>query len=267
MQDTMESRYADAQLWAREAGRITLKYFQDETLQVDRKGDDSPVTAGDRDSETYLREMILDKYPRDSIVGEEFGEHQGESDFRWILDPIDGTKSFIHGVPLYGTLVGVECEGRPEIGVIEIPGLDERVHAMRGGGAWLQRGNAEATRASVSGVKELSQAMLVTTGSRSFASRDAAAVYDRLDASVRLTRTWGDCYGYLLVAVGRADIMIDPYLNVWDAAAVAPVLNEAGGEFVDWRGEASIRGGDGIGANRELLEQVVEITRSYPAPS
>ncbi len=267
MPDTIESRYEDAQTWAREAGRITLKHFQAESLHVDRKGDDSPVTAGDRDSETHLREKILAKYPQDSIVGEEYGEHQGGSDYRWILDPIDGTKSFVQGVPLYGTLVGVERDGRPEIGVIEIPGLDERVYAMRGSGAWRQCGRGEAKRAAVSGTSELSKAVFVTTETCSFGDRGAEAVYRELDSRVRLTRTWGDCYGYLLVAVGRADIMVDPALNVWDAAAIAPILEEAGGAFVDWRGEATIRGGDGIGANRRLIDQVLQLTRSFPAPS
>lgn len=264
--DPLSLRYDHAIAWAKAAGRITLQYFRRSDLEVERKGDDSPVTAGDRASESFLREQIQKHYPDDAIVGEEFGVTDGTSGYRWILDPIDGTKSFIHGVPLYGTLVGVEHNDSPEIGVIEIPALDERVYARLGHGAWSQVGEAEPQPARVRETTDLAEALLVTTEFTSFRQRGAEKVFLDLDKIVRLTRTWGDCYGYLLVATGRADIMIDPYLSVWDAAAVAPVLLEAGGIFTDWQGEETIHGGDGLGANQELSDKVVLLTALMPPP-
>lgn len=267
MTDALDDRYQRAVTWAREAGRRTLRFFQQDSLTVERKDDDSPVTVADRDAETFLRQQIQTAFPDDAIIGEEFGEQEGKSGFCWILDPIDGTKSFVQGVPLYGTLIGVEYNQAPVIGVIEIPGLDERVYAKRGGGCYYQKADQDPRQARVSETARLAEAMFVTTEVRSFEKRGAAKAYQDLDARTRLARTWGDCYGYLLVAVGRADVMVDPLLNVWDAAAIAPILEEAGGVFTDWRGEETIHGGDGIGANRSLIREVVEITDGFPKPT
>ncbi len=246
----------------REAGAVTLEYFRSANLQVDRKSDRSPVTEADRRSERLLRDRIANEFPGDAILGEEFGETPGDSGFRWILDPIDGTKSFIHGVPLYGTLVGVEFEERSQVGVIEIPALDERAWAAAGQGAWYQRGEGPPTPAVVSDCRELSEAALLTSEVEGFALVDRWDTLHKLQAEAGLVRTWGDCYGYLLLVSGRADAMVDPRMHVWDAAALQPILEEAGGTFTDWEGQPSIHSGNGVATNGHLLEQVLEITRS-----
>jgi histidinol phosphatase-like enzyme (inositol monophosphatase family) len=245
---------------------LTLSFFQREHLKVDRKADQSPVTAADREAEVLLRREISAAFPADGVLGEEFGEQPGVSGYRWILDPIDGTKSFVRGVPLYGTMVGVERHGRGVVGVVYIPVLDECVYAARGCGAYHVRGDAPPRRAAVSARATLAEGLLLTTESRAYAQRGAWEAYERLDRSAALTRTWGDCYGYLLVATGRAEVMVDPVMNLWDAAAIQPILEEAGGAFTDWRGQPTIYGGEGIGANRLVLEEVLAITREYSKP-
>jgi len=244
---------------AREAGKITLEHFRRDDLEVQRKGDDSPVTAADREAEEHLRRRIAEAFPSDGIVGEELPERQGTSGYRWILDPIDGTKSFIHGVPLYGTLVAVEHDTQSVVGVILIPALGECVYAAAGQGAWYVSGDASRRRAKVSECPRLADALFLTSEVRNFDQVGRRDAYDRLQAAARLTRTWGDCYGYLMVATGRAELMVDPVMNVWDAAALLPILEEAGGRFTDWQGRRSIRSGQGIATNRRLLDQVLAI--------
>ncbi len=247
-----------------EAGRHTLKYFQQSNFQVERKSDDSPVTVADREAEQLLRKRIEESLPDDAILGEEFGEKAGESGYRWILDPIDGTKSFISGVPLYGTLVGVEKEKSPLLGVIYIPGLDECIWAAKGEGAWYTNGDAPPVAAKVTSRDKLSDCVFVTSEYDGFVQREAVQVFERLQEATYITRMWGDCYGYLLVATGRVDVMIDPIMNVWDAAALLPILEEAGGRYTDWQGVPTIYGEEGIATNPALLEEVVAITRSFP---
>jgi histidinol phosphatase-like enzyme (inositol monophosphatase family) len=242
---------------------LTLEYFQREDLQVERKDDKSPVTAADRQAEQLLRKRVKDAFPEDGILGEEFGEESGTSGFRWILDPIDGTISFISGVPLYGTLVGVEHERDGVIGVICIPALGECIYAARGGGAWYLKGDSRPCPATVSHRDRLGDAVFLTSQIDSFRARGAEDAYLALEKAARVTRTWGDCYGYLLVATGRADVMVDPVMNLWDAAALQAVMEEAGGVFCDWRGAPTIHSGEGIGCNRELLPQVLAITGPF----
>jgi len=194
-------------------------------------------------------------------LGEELPDRPGDSGFRWILDPIDGTKSFIHGVPLYATLVAVECEGQSVLGVIRIPALDECVYAARGLGAWYLHADQPPRRAHVSQRQPLAKAMFVTSEVLSFDRTGRRAAYDRLQAAVRLARTWGDGYGYLMVATGRAEVMVDPIMALWDAAAMPVILEEAGGTFTDWRGNPSYQAGEGIATNGLLLEEVLAAVR------
>ena len=252
---------------ARQAGELTLQYFQQDNYRVERKADHSPVTIADQQAEQLLREKIAASFPDDSIVGEEYGEQQGTSDYCWVLDPIDGTKSFISGVPLYGTLVGVVYQQQSVIGVIFLPALNEMVYAATGQGAWHVLANGPPTPARVSATDSLSEATLVTTQIDSFAQRRAMEAFHALEKQARIARTWGDCYGYLLVATGRAEVMVDPVMNLWDAAAVQPVMLEAGGSFTDWQGNPTIQHGEGIGTNGQLLANVLEITATYPKPS
>lgn len=247
---------------ARMAGDITLKYFHAPDLAVERKADDSPVTLADREAESYLRERIHESFPQDAIIGEEWGISGGGNGFCWILDPIDGTKSFIHGVPLYATLIGLEYQGEAVLGIDRIPALDECVYATRGGGAWYQKGRRAPQPARVSQCQQLSQAAWVTSEVVNFHKVGRRNAYHRLEDATRLARTWGDGYGYLLVATGRVDFMIDPLMEVWDAAAIQPIIEEAGGKFTDWQGRPTFTSGNGIGSNGWLHDDILEILRT-----
>lgn len=263
VETSVQSRLDWALQLAEEAGRLTLDYFQSDRFQVSRKADASPVTQADLQAERLLRERIAERFAEDGVVGEELGVKAGTSGFRWILDPIDGTKSFICGVPLYSQLIGIVRDEQSVAGVISVPGLSETVYAAQGGGAWWKRGGMPAVPARVSANTNLAEGTFLLSQVDSFAKRGAAEAFLRLQAEAYITRTWGDGYGYLLVATGRADVMVDPIMNVWDAAAILPVMQEAGGAFTDWRGTARIDGGEGIGASRAVLEQVLRITRDY----
>jgi histidinol phosphatase-like enzyme (inositol monophosphatase family) len=244
---------------AREAGQLTLGYFSRSDLAVELKADDSPVTIADRGAEELLRARISAKFPDDAILGEEFPERPGTSGFRWILDPIDGTKSFIHGVPLYGTLVAVEFQRRGVVGVIAMPALDECVYAAVGQGAWHVRGGGPPVAARVSQSSRLIESLFCTSDDTHWRGCGRQEVLERLQAAARLSRTWGDCYGYLLVATGRAELMVDPVMSVWDAAALQPILEEAGGTFTNWRGEPTIHSGEGIATNGKILSEVLSL--------
>ncbi len=266
MPNPPDPRHALAIEIARQAGQLTLEYFQDASLDVEQKEDQSPVTRADREAEQLLRNAIQDAFPEDAILGEELEDQPGSSDYQWILDPIDGTRSFISGVPLYTTLVGVLCRQEPVIGVIAAPALGELLHAASGQGAWFEQAGKATCRAQVSETRSLEKACLVTTQVDSFDHRTAADAYRQFEAAAAITRTWGDGYGYMLVATGRADVMVDPLMNLWDAAAIAPVIEEAGGIFCDWQGEQTVEHGEGLATNPGLLEQVLSITRQFPAP-
>ncbi|HEX3654602.1 MAG TPA: histidinol-phosphatase [Pirellulales bacterium] len=244
---------------AREAGRLTLNYFRQEGLAVQWKHDASPVTVADREAEQHLRQRIAAAFPNDGILGEEFGEQPGTSGYRWILDPIDGTKSFVSGVPLYGTLVGVELEGRSRLGVIVMPALDEYAYAAEGAGAWYVVGAQAARPARVSAKRRLAEGLFCTSEIRTFSERGRADAFQRIQSQAWLTRTWGDCYGYLLVATGRAEAMVDPKMNVWDCAALQPILEQAGGTFTDWSGNPTIHAGESVATNGQLLDEVLEL--------
>lgn len=234
-------------VWA--AGRATLRWFQ-AGVDVERKSDRSPVTAADRESERVMRALLRQRFPDDGILGEEAGEDAGRSGRRWILDPIDGTRSFVHGVPLYGVMAALESEGEAVLGVLHFPALGETVAAARGLGC---RWNGRPCR--VSETDSLDDALVVTSGDAGPADPRHAALLS-LGNRADTFRTWGDCYGYALVATGRADAMLDPVLEIWDAAAVRPVIEEAGGVFTDWAGQASHRSGHAIGTNRGLAAAI-----------
>lgn len=162
-QSEIVPRLEAARRLARLAGRATLKHFQNPQLRVEQKEDDSPVTIADREAETFIREALAGEFPEDGVIGEEFGETEGQSGFRWIVDPIDGTKSFVTGVPLFGTMVGVEHQGQSLIGVVYIPGLDECVYAAKGQGAWHERGQANPVPAQVDNGKSLREGAFLTS--------------------------------------------------------------------------------------------------------
>jgi histidinol phosphatase-like enzyme (inositol monophosphatase family) len=236
---------------------------------VDVKADASPVTQADRAAEAILRRELLGAFPADAFLGEETGATAGTSGYEWIVDPIDGTKSFIRGVPLYATLVGCRHGGRGVLGVIAIPALDEMVHAARGGGAWHTKAAAAPVAAKVSAKATLRESLVCSSDFTSFARwsggrHDGEAARGRVESACGVVRTWGDGYGYLLVATGRAEIMVDPLLNPWDAAAVDVVVTEAGGRFSDWQGRDSIESGDGVATNDAVHAAVLELLRRTP---
>lgn len=240
---------------ARAAGSVTLEWFQ-AGPEVERKADGSPVTVADREAERVLRERLLARFPDDGVLGEEAGEEPGSSGRRWILDPIDGTRSFIHGVPLYGVMVGLEVGGDVVVGVLHFPPLRETVAAARGLGCSL---NGRPCR--VSGTAELSTALVVTSGDGGTGGADPGlgarvAGLRRVAELAGTFRTWGDCYGYALVASGRAEAMLDPIVNIWDAAAVRPIIEEAGGVFTDWAGKPGHTSGHVIATNQALAEEI-----------
>lgn len=237
---------------ARDAGEIALRYFQ-KSVQVEWKADHSPVTIADRECEQLLRQRIEARFPTHGILGEEFGATRDGAPFRWTLDPIDGTQSFIRGVPLWGVMVGVEENGDPVAGVVHFPALGDTLWARRGDGAWWN-----GKRARVSDVAQLDQATLLITDARGFAPAGFAGAYERLRSRAAFERSWGDCYGHALVATGRAEIMLDPILNEWDACPLLPILEEAGGRFTTWKGERTIRGGNAIATNGALFDAVIQ---------
>lgn len=243
---------------ARNAGELILRYYQDADLAVDLKSDQSPVTVADRGAEELLRKRIQETFPGDGVLGEEFGETESQNGYRWILDPIDGTKSFVHGVPLFGTLIGLEHQGEMVMGICRFPALDEMVYAAKGGGTWWKVGNEAPVQTRVTEVSDLSKALFCFTEIEGWNEINRFDVFARLSSEVRITRGWGDCYGHALVATGRAEFIVDPLMSPWDAAALVPILQEAGGHFVDWKGEATIHGGNGVSVNAALKDALME---------
>src|SRR3990172_3945615 len=241
--------------FAEEAGRITLKYFQGR-FEVDTKSDASFVTTADREAEAFIRDAIESRFPGDGIIGEEFGELRPRARRRWIIDPIDGTFAFVHGVPFYGVLIGVEEDGEPLLGVIHVPPLGETAAAARGEGCYWR-----GRRAQVSPTAHLNDALVLTTEMNLTGDPARWAALGRLLSAAGPARTWGDCYGYVLVATGRADVMIDPAMQGWDCAALLPVIEEAGGRFTDWRGQRTIRGGDSVATNGLLHAEVLALLK------
>jgi len=257
--EDLASRLEFAVEVAAEAGELILRHYHDADLAVEHKPDDSPVTAADRESEQLIRDRVARSWPGDGVLGEEFDETPGSSGYRWILDPVDGTKSFIHHVPLFGTLIGLEHRGVMVAGVCRMPALDEVVYGGVGLGAWWQRGSEEPRVARVSTVARLQEALFSTTTITGWRTTGLQAVFDRLCAAAGLVRGWSDCYGHLLVATGRADVMVDPQMNAWDAAAFLPILEAAGGHFVTLDGRAVIDGGNGLSVNAAIRDEVLEV--------
>ncbi len=240
---------------ARRAGAITLQHYQS-GLAIETKADESPVTIADRQTEQFLRAEIARLFPGDGIVGEEFGATEGTTGRKWIVDPIDGTKSFIHGVPFYGVMIGVEQDGAMLAGAVYIPPLCEMVVAVKGAGCWWN-----GKRARVTATERIEDALLLTTDIAHHHQHGRGASWEALSRRARLVRTWGDCYGYVLVATGRADIMLDAIMSPWDMAALQTILEEAGGAFSDYEGKVSIYSNSAIGSNGILHAEVLRVAR------
>ena len=239
---------------AYEAGRLTLGYFGTEAARPEFKADDTPVTVADREAERLIRGKIEARYPNHAILGEEFGESERpDSDHLWVLDPIDGTKSFVRGVPLYGVLIGLEIDGVCEVGAAYFPALDEMVCAATGEGCYLNGRKAHVS------TRTLAQGIACFTGAASFVEHGRGASWERALAAAGSVRGWSDAYGHALVATGRAELMLDPILNPWDCGPFPPILREAGGYFGDWSGNETIFANEGMSTTRTLLPEVMRL--------
>ena len=234
-----------------QSGDFLRPHFANPALAVEFKSDHSPVTIADQGAEKLLRHLIADKFPGHGIIGEEFGNENADAEFTWVLDPIDGTKSFITGVPLWGTLIALLHNGQPILGAIHQPIL----HQLMIGDGKTTTLNGRPVR--VRPCERLAEATLLTSDPHNPAKYQNGTAFDELAKRARLVRTWGDCYGYLLLASGRADVMLDPIMNPWDIAALVPIVRGAGGVITDWDGRAAYPAESTVAAGPDLHAKVI----------
>ncbi len=237
------------------AGNITLEYFG-KAIEVQMKAEDDPVTIADKRAEQYIRERIEKCFPGHSILGEEYAKKDTGSSIKWVIDPIDGTQSFIHGVPLYAVLVAVEYDDLPVVGVVHCPPLRETASAATGLGCYHN-----GARCQVSKTTSLGNAWVHVTDIAEL-QRYRLGVAERIISRVKHCRTWGDAYGYLLVATGRADAMLDPVMNEWDVAPLMPIIVEAGGRFTDLDGLPNPVGASSLATNGSLHDEILDVIKS-----
>jgi histidinol-phosphatase len=235
------------------AGRSTLNLYETGAA-AERKSDNTPVTQADKQAEQILREMITNYWPDHGIIGEEYGHVNSDAQYCWIVDPIDGTKSFVSGVPLYSTLLALTDGDEALLGVVYFPALDDMIYALRGEGCYWN-----GRRARVSDQKNMTDAVLLTSELKYFQPSGRFEAWQRLIDKTYIQRTWGDAYGYFLVATGRADIMVDPAMHLWDCGPLQVIMEEAGGTFTDWKGKATIHGYESVATNGHLFEEVMQI--------
>jgi histidinol phosphatase-like enzyme (inositol monophosphatase family) len=245
-----------AQEAAWQAGRLTLGYFQTD-VPSERKADNTPVTLADKEAERLLRELITRYWPDHGIIGEEFGRSPSNSPYTWIIDPIDGTKSFVSGVPLYSNLLALTDGDQALLGVANFPALDEMIYARRGGGCYWN-----GRRVHVSDKTDLSEALILTSELNYFQLANRWEAWLRLCEQSYAQRTWGDAYGYFLVATGRAEVMVDPAMYVWDCGPFQVIMEEAGGTFTDWQGTPTIHGQESVATNGALFDQVMAVVKA-----
>lgn len=262
-------RYEVARDAARLAGRIALRYFESSgpggsatgslhQLEVAWKANLSPVTIADREAERTLRELLLSRFPRDGFWGEEFGELPGESGYRWIIDPIDGTRNFLRGIPLWGTLVGLEYRGEMIAGIVAFPALGYVYHALRGEGAFR-----DGQRLHVSQIASLEQGQLFYSGASWFLAGPCRDAFVALCLGTQRQRGFGDCFGFVLVAQGAGEAMLDYGVHPWDIAALVPIIEEAGGRFSDWSGQSTIHRPDVLASNGKVHDEILQLLRRH----
>jgi len=249
------NRYELAMTAAREAGGLALQYF-DTDLTVEWKKDQSPVTVADREAEALLRKSLLGHFPNDGFLGEESGNTPGTSGFRWIIDPIDGTRNFVRSIPIWSTLVGLEYKEEQIVGVADLPALGHSYHALRGAGAFR-----DERRIQVSKVVDLSQAVMFYSSLSWFIKAGRQEAFLELVKRVQRQRGFGDFYGFLLVAQGSGELMLEHGVHIWDVAAIKPIVEEAGGRFTDWDGQPTIHRPDVLASNGVLHEEALRILR------
>jgi histidinol-phosphatase len=248
---------------ADESRGIILRHFGT-GLKVEWKGDNTPVTLADRAAEEAIRARIATSTPGYGIIGEEFGSEPGSTGREWVIDPIDGTKAFIHGVPLFGTLIALLENGEPVLGVIDLPALGERVYATRGGGCLRADKDGNVFPCRVSAVESLEEALLLDGSATTMERLGHGPAWADLRRKARLHRGWGDCYGHYLVARGAAEVMADPVVEIWDIAPMAVILPEAGGRFTGLLGTPGIRNRSGLSTNGALHDVVTSALTADP---
>ncbi|MFA5263799.1 MAG: histidinol-phosphatase [Opitutaceae bacterium] len=232
---------------ALKSGEFIKPFFANPDLVVEIKSDDTPVTLADKGAEELMRRMIRERFPSHGILGEEYGPERLDAEWVWVLDPIDGTKSFATACPLFGTLIALQHKGQPVLGAIHQPVMSQ---LMIGDGHTTElNGRPVKCRAT----KRLADATFLTSDMLSPAKYQNGAAFSALCSKARLVRTWGDCYGYLLLASGWADVMVDPIMNPWDIAALIPVMRGAGGIIADWQGK------DPVGAESIVASTTLEL--------
>lgn len=250
MEDSRSARAALGVELARSAGEIARRWFNTSALAIESKPDGSPVTQADREIEQFIRAEVAEHYPDDSFLGEEFGETTGASQYRWIVDPIDGTKSFVHGVPLYANLIALEEDSTIVAGVINLPSADVLMHAARGKGCWKN-----GKQVHVSDKAELDGAYVMATWLEDW---HPDSIVDLQSAGATI-RTWGDAYGYMMVASGQAEAIVDYTTQAYDLAPMPVIIEEAGGMFTSLDGARDFNGGNGIASNGAVHDSVLKI--------
>ena len=245
---------------ADEVRTLTLKWFQSPALLTDRKADGSVVTPIDKKAEEIIRAAIAREFPNDAVLGEEFGESQGNSGFRWILDPIDGTASFVRGIPHFVSLIGIEHHSEMVAGLIDAPALGDRVSAARGGGALWTLRTGETRPARVSATSELSNALIEIGSMPAFHRHGYGELHQRLCLNTKRNRGWSDGYAFFLLATGRVDAAIHFGFKPWDLAGPMAIIEEAGGQLTDWQGKRGIEMTHPLASNgvlhNELMAQI-----------
>jgi histidinol-phosphatase len=255
MDPEWRARYETAVDAARLAGRLAQRYFEAD-LTVEWKLDQSPVTVADREAETLLRNTLLGSFPDDGFLGEEHGEKPGASGFRWIIDPIDGTRNFVRGIPIWATLVALEYRGEPIVGVVFAPALGNLYRALRGDGAYR-----DDRPIHVSDVSDLGQAIVFYSSLSWFIKAGRQEAFLQLALRTQRQRGFGDFYGFVLVAQGSGELMIEHGVHVWDVAGMRVLVEEAGGRYSDWDGHPDINRPDVIVSNGRLHDAALAILR------
>ena len=240
------------QLLSNESSEVIKKYFRT-SVSVESKLDSSPVTIADKLAEEKMREIIAKEFPSHGIIGEEFGSKNPDAEYVWVLDPIDGTKSFISGALSFGTLIALLKNGKPIIGVINHPILNEFL--IGDNHDCLLNGNKVEMR----NCSSINQATLLTTDHLNIGKYQNQNKFDKLTKKVKLYRNWGDCYGYYLLATGFADIMIDPIMSVWDSMALIPIINGAGGMITDYQGNDPTIGNSIVASSKGIHSEVIKL--------
>jgi len=238
---------------AARSGEIINHHYSAAHLDVEMKDDETPVTRADREAEMLLRELIQKRYPDHGIIGEEFGAENSSAEFVWTLDPIDGTVSFASGCPLFGTLIGLLHENTPVLGAIHLPVLNQL--CIGDDKQTLVNGQTVQLR----NVRRLADAIVLTTDILSVIRSNYKAEFMKLFDAARLVRTWGDCYGYLMVASGKADIMLDLDMKIWDVVPLVPIIHSANGTITNWSGNDACQGTSCLATSPALHPQVLDI--------